>query len=125
MTNEELILQKLEEMSKDMKEFRKDFDDHKDKVTEHFIDSVRFSTNLEHVGKNLENHTGETKKEIDKIWVVVRTNKKDMYDHLSQIFGPKLLADAQKNAKILGMTAVIVAIAIPVIQFIVKATLKS
>lgn len=124
MTKEELILEKIGELADDMKDFRRDFNDHKESLSKQGNNMVRLETILEHLEKDTMEYRKNNDTEIDRLWKSIRTNSKEFYEYLDKVFGPKILTDAYKSAKIMGMTAVIFAIAIPVLKAVVESAIK-
>jgi len=116
MDNEKLILQKIDELSQDMKDFLKDFNEHKERVSSSNEKMVELNTRFNYLYKEFNEHKVENKDQVDNIWQSIRKNN----NFLENEYKEKILKDAQKNAKIMALTAIVLAVVIPAIQHLIQ-----
>lgn len=117
MNNEEVILQKLTELSEELKEFKKDFNIYQK-------DMAIVATEANHMRSDFNELKKNNCEDHDKLWNTVREDKKEMYKYIGEDFKKDILDQAQRNAKVLGLTAIVIAVVVPIVQYIIKGILK-
>lgn len=68
MPVDEIILQKLNELHVEMKDFKKDFDEHKSSVEQSNREIVKMRADLDHTNEEYQRHRTEQIVDIDRLW---------------------------------------------------------